>query len=110
MVRALPLRMRMLRRTNEILMPTCNRKRRNVKTKKNQKEQPGDVLGISNPGGPKLPHPPSDGSTPRGIEVRGEPTRHWGTRIFRRATVRPASTWAAAVRARRCRQSIRVRR
>jgi hypothetical protein len=43
-----------------------------------QKEQPGDVLGVSNPAGPKLPHPPSDGSTPRGIEVRGEPKRHWG--------------------------------
>lgn len=44
----------------------------------NEKEQPGDVLGISNPAGPKLPHPPSDGSTPLGIEVRGEPKRHWG--------------------------------
>ena len=43
-----------------------------------KKEQPGDVLGVSNPAGPKLPHPPSDGSTPRGIEVRGEPKRHWG--------------------------------
>ena len=43
-----------------------------------KKEQPGDVLGVSNPEGPKLPHPPSDGSTPRGIEVRGEPRRHWG--------------------------------
>lgn len=46
--------------------------------KKEKKEQPGDVLGVSNPGGPKLPHPPSDGSTPQGIEVRGEPKRHWG--------------------------------
>jgi hypothetical protein len=46
--------------------------------RKTKKEQPGDVLGISNPEGPKLPHPPSDGSTPRGIEVRGEPKRHWG--------------------------------
>jgi hypothetical protein len=46
--------------------------------KKSKKEQPGDVLGISNPGGPKLPHPPSDGTTPRGIDVRGEPQRHWG--------------------------------
>lgn len=45
---------------------------------KNEKEQPGDVLGVSNPAGPKLPHPPSDGSTPRGIEVRGERPRHWG--------------------------------
>ena len=48
------------------------------KDKENKKEQPGDVLGISDPSGPKLPHPPSDGSTPRGIEVRGEPKRHWG--------------------------------
>jgi hypothetical protein len=46
--------------------------------KKDKKEQPGDVLGISNPGGPKLPHPPSDGSTPQGIDVRGERPRHWG--------------------------------
>jgi hypothetical protein len=50
----------------------------NVKFTKNKKEQPGDVLGISNPGGPKLPHPPSDGSTPRGIDVGGERGRHWG--------------------------------
>jgi hypothetical protein len=49
-----------------------------VKSKRSKKEHPGDVLGISNPEGPKLPHPPSDGSTPRGIEVRGEPPRHWG--------------------------------
>lgn len=49
-----------------------------TKKNENEKEQPGDVLGVSNPSGPKLPHPPSDGSTPRGIEVRGEPTRHWG--------------------------------
>jgi len=48
-------------------------------TKQNKKEQPGDVLGISNPGGPKLPHPPSDGSTPEGIDVRPERSRHWGT-------------------------------
>ncbi len=48
-------------------------------TKKDKKkEQPGDVLGVSNPGGPKLPHPPSDGSTPRGIDVREERGRHWG--------------------------------
>ena len=47
--------------------------------KKNKKEQPGDVLGVSNPGGPKLPHPPSDGSTARGIDVRSERKRHWGT-------------------------------
>jgi len=49
-----------------------------VKNDNDKKEQPGDVLGISNPAGPKLPHPPSDGSTPQGIEVRGEPKRHWG--------------------------------
>jgi len=48
-------------------------------TKKNKKEQPGDVLGVSNTGpGPQLPHPPSDGTTPRGIDVRGERKRHWG--------------------------------
>lgn len=47
-------------------------------TKKNKKEQPGDVLGISNAAGAALPHPPSDGSIPRGIEVRGERKRHWG--------------------------------
>ena len=49
-----------------------------MKDKKKKKEQPGDVLGVSNAGGPQLPHPASDGSTPRGIEVRGEPKRHWG--------------------------------
>lgn len=55
-------------------------KERNVKyNKRNKKEQPGDVLGVSNTGtGPQLPSPPSDGSTPRGIEVRGERKRHWG--------------------------------
>jgi hypothetical protein len=53
-------------------------KEKTVKAKKNRKTQPGEVLGISNPEGPKLPHPPSDGSTARGIEVRGEPKRHWG--------------------------------
>lgn len=47
-------------------------------TKRDKKEQPGDVLGVSNPSGPKLPHPPSDGSIPRGIDVRGERPRHWG--------------------------------
>ena len=50
----------------------------NVEKDQNETEQPGDVLGVSNPAGPKLPHPPSDGSTPRGIEVRGERPRHWG--------------------------------
>jgi hypothetical protein len=55
-------------------------KERDVRfTKKNKTEEhPGDILGISNPGGAKLPHPPSDGSTPRGIDVRGERPRHWG--------------------------------
>jgi hypothetical protein len=46
-----------------------------VKAKNNK---PGDILGISDPVGPKLPHPPSDGSAARGIDVRGEPPRHWG--------------------------------
>ena len=50
-------------------------KERSVKAKKNK---PGDILGISDPAGPKLPHPPSDGSAARGIDVRGEPKRHWG--------------------------------
>ncbi len=45
---------------------------------KNSKQNPGDILGLSRVEGPKLPHPPSDGSGARGIEVRGEPTRHWG--------------------------------
>ena len=52
-------------------------KERDVKYSK-KKEQPGDILGISKVGGPKLPHPPSDGSVPEGIDVRGERTRHWG--------------------------------
>ena len=46
--------------------------------KRNKKDHPGDVLGISNIGGPKLSSPPSDGSTARGIDVRGERPRHWG--------------------------------
>ena len=45
---------------------------------KNDNKQPGDILGVSRAEGPKLPHPPSDGSGARGIEVRGEPERHWG--------------------------------
>jgi len=49
-----------------------------VKSKRTKKAQPGDVLGVSDASGPKLPHPPSDGSTPRGIEVRPVPERHWG--------------------------------
>jgi hypothetical protein len=46
--------------------------------KRTKKEQPGDVLGVSHAGGPQLPHPPSDGTTPSGIEVRGDRPRHWG--------------------------------
>jgi len=59
-------------------LPALVRKESNVKKNRSKKEQPGDVLGISNPGGPKLAHPPSDGTTPRGIEVRGDAKRHWG--------------------------------
>jgi hypothetical protein len=50
----------------------------NVKFTKNKDVKPGDVLGISNLGGPKLPHPPSDGSTARGLDVRSERKRHLG--------------------------------
>ena len=46
--------------------------------KRNKKEHPGDVLGISKVEGPKLSSPPSDGSTARGIDVRGDRPRHWG--------------------------------
>lgn len=49
-----------------------------MKSKRSKKERPGDVLGVSNAAGPKLPHPPSDGSTARGIDVRRPPERHWG--------------------------------
>ena len=39
---------------------------------------PGDVLGLTDDKtGVKLPHPPSDGSTPAGIELEKN-TRHWG--------------------------------
>jgi len=39
---------------------------------------PGDVLGLTDDKtGVKLPHPPSDGSTPAGIEFEKN-TRHWG--------------------------------
>jgi len=38
----------------------------------------GDILGLSEAAtGPKLPHPPSDGTVPAGIEVRGESDRRW---------------------------------
>jgi hypothetical protein len=50
-----------------------------MKKNKNRKQQPGEVLGIGNLEGPKLPHPPSDGSTARGIDVRGDRPRHFGT-------------------------------
>jgi hypothetical protein len=58
----------------------AGKKERDVKSnKRNKKEQPGDVLGVSNTGpGPQLPSPPSDGSTARGIDVRGDRKRHWG--------------------------------
>jgi hypothetical protein len=47
--------------------------------KKDKKKSRGDVIGLSDaPASPKLPHPPSDGSTPRGIEL-DEYTRHTGT-------------------------------
>jgi hypothetical protein len=50
-----------------------------VKSNKDKKKkQPGDILGVSNLEGPKLPHPPSDGSVARGIDVRGARPRHWG--------------------------------
>ena len=47
--------------------------------KKKKKDNPGDVLGISRAEGPKLDSPPSDGSVARGIDVRGDRPRHWGT-------------------------------
>lgn len=46
--------------------------------RRTKKEQPGDVIGVSGATGPRLPSPPSDGSTPRGIDVRGDRPRHWG--------------------------------
>jgi len=49
-----------------------------VANRQDKEDHPGDILGISRAEGPKLPHPPSDGSTPQGIEVRGERPRHWG--------------------------------
>ena len=49
-----------------------------MKNKEDKDKQPGDVLGISHSGASKLPHPPSDGSVPQGIEVRSERQRHWG--------------------------------
>jgi hypothetical protein len=51
-----------------------------MKFKKQDKKNrvPGDVLGLTDDkSGVKLPHPPSDGSTPSGIEFEKN-TRHWG--------------------------------
>jgi hypothetical protein len=55
-------------------------------TKKDKKNKvPGDVLGLTDDKtGVKLPHPPSDGSVPSGIEVKKE-TRHWGTEDLERS-------------------------
>lgn len=51
-----------------------------AKRKKDDQKVPGDILGLTDDrSGVKLPHPPSDGSTPQGIEVRDEYKRHWGT-------------------------------
>lgn len=64
-------------------------RRENVKyTKKHKKdENPGDVIGLSDERADvKIPHPPSDGSTPRGIEV-GEEKRSDGTGNLRPAKV-----------------------
>ena len=45
---------------------------------KDEPTVPGDILGLTDDrSGVKLPHPPSDGSTPEGIEVI-EHRRHWG--------------------------------
>ena len=47
--------------------------------KRKKDENPGDVIGLSDQRPEvKIPHPPSDGSTPRGIEV-GEEERHDAT-------------------------------
>ncbi len=51
-----------------------------MKFKKEDKKNkvPGDVLGLTDDKtGVKLPHPPSDGSIPPGIELEKN-TRHWG--------------------------------
>jgi hypothetical protein len=51
-----------------------------MKFKKTDKKNkvPGDVLGLGGDRtGATLPHPPSDGSTPSGIEFEKN-TRHWG--------------------------------
>jgi hypothetical protein len=50
------------------------------KRKDEDRKVPGDILGLTDDRtGVKLPHPPSDGSTPQGIEVRDQYKRHWGT-------------------------------
>jgi hypothetical protein len=50
-----------------------------VKFKKDKTNKvPGDVLGLTDDKtGVKLPHPPSDGSIPSGIELEHD-RRHWG--------------------------------
>jgi hypothetical protein len=51
-----------------------------AKRKNEDRKVPGDILGLTDDRtGVKLPHPPSDGSTPQGIEARDEYKRHWGT-------------------------------
>lgn len=51
-----------------------------AKRKKSEPTVPGDILGLTDDrSGVKLPHPPSDGSTAQGIDVRDENRRHWGT-------------------------------
>jgi len=45
----------------------------------------GDILGLSDDNtGVKLPHPPSDGSVPEGIDVV-EHRRHWGADELKRS-------------------------
>jgi hypothetical protein len=58
-----------------------------AKRKKSEPTVPGDVLGLTDDRtGVKLPHPPSDGTVPQGIEVRDEYKRHWGTEDLERGT------------------------
>jgi hypothetical protein len=57
-----------------------------AKQKKGEPAMPGDILGLSDDrSNVKLPHPPSDGSVPSGIEVRHESSRHWGTEDLERS-------------------------
>ncbi len=47
--------------------------------RKDEPTVPGDILGLSDDrSAVKLPHPPSDGSVPQGIDVVEERPRHWG--------------------------------